>query len=230
MCFSILKYGRIDCHNIEKESYHDFGTEDEAKEWGKNIYGNWAKEYPNYIKNIPRSGRVAEDWSTRDPLAYYCGNLYRNANDYYRSGDYGNGYFDSLKTELNNIINAAPRIPDNIVVYRALYKIDFWDFRALNRSRSPFVELGFMSTSLTASILTRKHEDPYSNFSASHYALRIYVPKGTKAVYVDEVGQYVESLARGELELLFPSETKLYMVAYPYRKWGKCVFDCQISI
>lgn len=140
---------------IDKESFLDFGTDDNAaKKWGEKVYGEWAKHYPTYIKNIQRSGALADYWREHEPLSHYCGNVHYNANDYYRSKEFGNEYFDSMKAEINRIVDAAPRIPDNIVVYRALGRIDFWDFNRLNGSRMPFVEIGFMSTSLSASILT----------------------------------------------------------------------------
>lgn len=229
MCLASLKYGRVACKNIEENSYLDFGADDDAaKQWGERVYGEWAKHYTSYIKNVQRSGAFANYWSTNDPLSYYCGRAYYNANEYYRSNGTGNDYFDSLNTEINGVITSAPRIPDNIVVYRALRRIDFWDFKKLNDSHFPFVEPGPMSTSLTTSILTRKQEDP--DFSAYRFVLKIYVPKGAMAIFVDEVAKYIKSLNRGEIELLFPSRSKLYMMSYPYKQFGKTVIDCLLAL
>lgn len=229
MCLSSFKYGRIACKNIDKNSFLDFGTDDDgAKKWSEEVYGEWAKHYSSFVMNVQRRGAFSDYWNTHDPLSYYCGCAYDNANAYYYSKGTGNEYFDSLKTEINSIIEDAPRIPDNIVVYRALKRIDFWNFKELNGLRMPFVHLGPMSTSLTSSILTKRREDP--DFSACRYALRIYVPMGARALYVDEVGKYIDNLNRGEIELLFPSDSELYMVSYPYKLFEKTVIDCYLAL
>ena len=231
MCLASLKYGHISHMIINRKSFKDFGANDDAaKEWAENVYGSWAKLYPAFIKDVQRSGEFEGYWSTHDPLSYYCGNAYYNANEYFRSKGRGNAYFDSLKTEIDNIIEGAPRIPENIVVYRALGDISFWDFKTLNGLQLPFVELGPMSTSLSASILTRKQDDPSSDFSACRYALKIFVPKGAKAIFIDEIAKSNEKMKRGEIELLFFSGSKLYMESFPYKQWGKTIVDYSLAL
>lgn len=223
------KYGSISDIETDKESFLDFDADDDAaKQWSEKVYGEWTMLYPTYIKNVYRSGSFANYWSTNDPLAYYCGNVYENANRYYRLKGTGNDLFDSMKTEINRIIEDAPRNPNNIVVYRALRDVHFWDFKKLNNLHMPFVELGLLSTSLTTSILTKKQEAP--NFATYPYVFKIFVPRGTKAICVHEVGKIIENLSRPEIELLFPSESKLYMMSYPYKQWGKTVIDCYLSL
>lgn len=230
MIFPSLKYGHIAPNDIVRGSYLDFGNDDSlAKKWGEGVFGTWAKNYTRFIKDVERGGD-ADYWKEHDPLTYYCGNAYYNGNRHYRHYGKGDDIFDSLKSEIDNIISSSPRIPDNIVVYRALANIDFWNFKKLNASRKPFVELAPMSTSLTTTILTRKVDDPASDFSACRYVLKIYCPKGAMATYVDEIGKYVENLNRGENELIFPSGSKLIMIAYPYKKFGKTVFECQLVL
>ena len=215
--------------NIDKNSFLDFRTDDDAaKKWGETVYGEWANNYSVYIKNVQRRGSFSEYWNTHDPLSYYCGCAYDNANLYYYSKETGNDYYDSLRMEINGIIEDTPRIPDNIVVYRALERIDFWNFKELNDLRMPFVQFGPMSTSLTTSILTKKREDP--DFSACRYTLKIFVPKGALALYVDAIGKTIENLDRGEIELLFRSGSKLYMMSYPYMQFGKTVIDCLLAL
>lgn len=228
MLFPSLKYGHIAPNDIDRGSYLDFGNNDDwAKQWGEGVFGTWAKNYPSFIKNVERGGEYADYWKENDPLTYYCGNAYYNGNRHYRH-DIRNDFFDSLKSEIDNIVSSSPRIPENIVVYRALAVIDFWNFKKLNASRKPFVELAPMSTSLTTTILTRKEGDP--NFSVCRYVLKIYCPQGAMATYVDEIGKYAEKLNRGENELIFPSGSKLIMIAYPYKKFGKTVFECQLVL
>lgn len=231
MLLASLKYGRIVPKDIVRGSYLDFGFDDKlAKQWGEQVYGEWAKSYTSFIKDVERSGAYADFWKKRDPLSFYCGYAYDNANKYFRARGKGNDYFDSLKFEIDNIVASAPRIPENIVVYRALNNICFWDFKKLNTLRAPFVELAPMSTSLTTTILTREEDDSSSNFSVCQYVLKIFCPKGAMATYIDEVGKYVESLNRGEMELIFPSGSKLFLTAYPYKKWGKTVIECQLVL
>ena len=231
MLFPSLKYGHLVYKKIDKSTYRDFKFNDHAAiTWGEEVYGNWAEQYPYLIKSIDRRGAFADYWRDHEPLSHYCGNTHYNANNYYRSNGSGDDYFDSLKAVIIDIIDAAPRIPDNIVVYRALVRIDFWDFKLLNGLRNPFVELGPMSTSLSASILTRKQDDLSSDFSACRYALKIFVPKGAKAVFVDVLAKHIANLDRGEIEILFPPESKLYMLSYPYKQWGKTVIDCCLAL
>ena len=37
-------------------------------------------------------------------------------------------------------------------------------------------------------------------------------------------------LNRPEIELPFPLDSKLYMVSYPYKQWGKTVIDCHLGL
>lgn len=231
MLFPSLKYGHLVYKTIDKSTYRDFKFNDHAAiTWGEEVYGNWAEQYPYLIKSIDRRDAFANYWRENEPLSHYCGNAHYDANKYYRSNSSGDEYFDSLKAIINDIINTAPRIPDNIVVYRALGRIDFWDFKRLNGSHKPFVEFGPMSTSLSASILTREQDDPSSDFSACRYALKIFVPKGAKAIFIDEIAKSNENMNRGEIELLFSSGSKLYMVSYPYKQWGKTIIDCSLAL
>lgn len=193
------------------------------------MYGKWSEDYPCFIKNIVQGGEYADYWQESAPLSHYCGNAYSNANDYCRSKMSGNKYLDSLKSAIDNIIGLAPMIPENIVVYRALGNLTFLDFNHSNKLDLTFVELAPMSTSLSASILTRRQDDPSSDFFACRCALKILVPKGAKAIFVDEIAKSNENLNSGELELLFPNGSKLYMSRRPYKRWGKTCVDCYLS-
>lgn len=216
--------------SIDKSTYLDFKFNDEAAiAWGEEVYGKWSEDYPCFIKNIVQGGEYADYWQESDPLSHYCGNAYSNANDYYRSKMSGNKYFDSLKSAIDSIVESAPMIPENIVVYRALGDLTFLDFNHLNKLNLTFVELAPMSTSLSASILTRRQGDPSSDFSACRYALKIFVSKGARAIFVDEIAKSNENLNRGELELIFPSGAKLYIARSPYKLWGKMFVDCYLS-
>lgn len=211
--------------DIDKDSFLDFGINDNlVQNWGYSVYHYWAKKYSNSMKNNKKKLILSDYWSRNDPLEYYCGNAYANANKYYRHGETGNDYFDSLLYEINSIIDSAPRVPENLVVYRALNRIDYCDFK------EPFMELAPMSTSLSASILMRNNEDPSSDFSYCPYALKIYVSKGAKAVFIDCLGEYRDTFDRNEMELLFPSGSQLCFSSSPINIYGKKVFECLLVL
>ena len=78
-------------------------------------------------------------------------------------------------------------------------------------------------------------------FRLSHEACRIFSPQVLSPVRSDLPIWFQSSNTqpsdtaycvgnRGENELIFPSGSKLIMIAYPYKKFGKTVFECQLVL
>ena len=162
--------------NLDKSSYRSFSTIEEAEEWGNKYYGKWAEEYKTNIINLKQ---IFES-SGYSAIEEYCGHDYKNINSILWDERLDNAS-DLYKIKINTMlisIALAPRIPENIVVYRGVLnsfirelkidrKKDFW-----KRNK------GFLSTSLI------------SNFELDHgyeAILRIYLPKGTYGAYVTNV-------------------------------------------
>lgn len=162
--------------NLDKSLYRSFSTIEEAEEWGNKYYGKWAEEYKINIFNLEQ---IIKSSGYR-AIEEYCGHDYKNINSILWEERLDNAS-DLYKLKINTMlisIALAPRIPENIVVYRGVLnsfirelkidrKKDFW-----KRNK------GFLSTSLI------------SNFELGHgyeAILRIYLPKGTYGAYVTNV-------------------------------------------
>ncbi len=124
-------------------------------------------------------------------LEGYLGNWFAPINEYMRNEGKDKKNFDFEIDILNEIIICAPRVSENIVVYRGV------DGKAINNIMeqvdmfSAYMEKGFLSTSI-------RKETVISEFPSYNNILKIYVPKGAFALCVDGIRK------RGEEEMVFP--------------------------
>ncbi|WP_295092429.1 ADP-ribosyltransferase [Ruminococcus sp.] len=214
-----VKYGKIVWSVNNPDSYTQFNDSSFAKEWGNRHYAEWSQKYmkildiADYLFDIP---------NILSPLEKYCGYDYRNINNYLRNGiDDSNNYYRELSDFLMIVLISAPRIPENLVVYRLVCD-EFIDSLINNNKRiraTPTTEKGFMSTSLIKDICN--NPEHYSN---AKNLLKIFVPKGTMGVYVSKITH------RNEEEILLRPDLSLGLSAYPYfdEITGKQVYECQI--
>lgn len=186
------------------EIFKELETSDEAD--------NWAKCYFNDVIEATINSE------TYMSLMYYTGSMARKWNAILRSIDVG---FDSVdfdkeygkhfapdgdqlrrtKETYNFIISQS--IPENIVVYR------YMDFSVLERYFNQceniegelYIDKGFMSTTLVASLL-----EEFSQKHQCNCLLKIYVPSGTVGAYVSPHNNFSRL---NEQEVLFPPNTKV---------------------
>ncbi|ANS51764.1 ADP ribosyltransferase [Bacillus thuringiensis] len=186
----------------------DFKSEckSEATDWGKEFFDLWNKLTPKVEKDAVRD---------------YTGGGYYHINEYLRSG-----YFDVLdqeKTEksIKQIDRAFSRVKlhDDMIVYRrvsesafglpenSLVKLDVKEDDPVNSTSKINTESfehfknsfqgkykkdpAYMSTSIV--------KDAAKQFSLHPILMKIHVPKGVPAIYVDPLSNFP-----GEMELLLP--------------------------
>ncbi|MCQ6530928.1 ADP-ribosyltransferase [Bacillus mycoides] len=193
------------CHSTNPLDFHS-KCKSEATAWGNELFNLWNKLTPQVEKDVVR-GYTAMD--------------YHMINSYLRSD-----YFDVLdqeKTEssIKQIDRAFSRVRlhDDIIVYRrvgerafgeepnSLVKVDIKEGDPINSTSKINMEIfeyfknrllgkykkdpAYMSTSIV--------KDAAEAFSEAPILMKIHIPKGVPAIYVDPL-----SKNPGEMELLLP--------------------------
>lgn len=162
--------------NLDKSLYRSFSTKEEAKEWGNKYYGKWSVEYKTNLFNLEQ---IFKSYGYR-AIEEYCGYDYKNINPILWEERLDNAS-DLYKLKINTMlisIALAPRVPENIVVYRGVLKSFIKELKSDRKKDFWTRNKGFLSTSLI------------SNFELDHgyeAILRIYLPKGTYGAYVTNV-------------------------------------------
>lgn len=215
-----IKYGKIVWSVKDPDNYVQFTDPSVAKDWGNFHYAEWSQKY---MKLMEVTGHLFDIPNIRSPLEKYCGYDYRNINNYLRHGiDNSNKDYRELSDSLSIVLSSAPRIPENIVVYRLVCD-EFIDALISDNKLDPSTptsEKGFMSTSLIKDICYTP--EPYS---AEKNLLKIFVPKGTMGIYVSNITH------RNEEEILLRPNLFLGLSSYPYfdKTTGKQVYECQLK-
>lgn len=212
-------YGKL-CWSVDdKDDYLTFANSNDANLWGMKYYKNWAEQYK---KIMYTSKAVVKGSLCSVPVECYCGYSYRQINEFMRyEKDDEYCTYRELSDILAMVLAAAPRIPQNLVLYRVVSDefIDTLIEKNRQEPPTPIQEKGFMSTSLIKSIANGN--EPYAN---EKNLLKIFVPKDTIGVYVNAVTR------RSEEEMLLFPNMYLALVSYPYHdeETGKRVFECQL--
>lgn len=198
------------------KEYREFLTEDETREWGKLYYGEWAN---NYKKQMRLAKGYTKDNYVLESIELYCGYNYKKINEGLRNG-FGSSHvmYRMLANVLSMILCSAPRIPDNIVLYRVVDKEAIQLIMKNNELYTQSKEMGFLSTSMLKSIANK------DEFSRGEALLKMYVQKGTVGVYVNEVTR------RNEEEILLPPGLYIKLMGEPYmdETINKMVYECEV--
>lgn len=196
------------------ESYREFTCPDMVEEWGDRIYGKWTEYYKNQkaLLNQSAGGEIDEML-----IEGYCGNDFRHINNYLRFGEnsvYEAEYTSLLSKRLTVVMSLAPRIPENIIVYRSVGNHTAEALKKYGKA----LEKAFISTSMLKTIAM--DSDFYSN---PPYLLKAYVKKGTRGIYTTSIA------FGGEYEMLLSRDGVFKLLKEPYGADGKLVFECQIT-
>lgn len=169
------------------------------------------ERYVNHYKDW------AEDYSARSrsqdfhPVEYYCGNMHYPINKGLRSGIL-DICFDRFVAALDKEISQAPRIPINTIVYRIIREDVINILKRLSSEGKYFLEPAFMSTTVLLSELIKKED-----FNGARHALRIFVPKGARGIYIDQISTPHLMMEKEEHEIVFPRRSILRPYSYPVR-------------
>lgn len=210
-------YGKIYRNINNEEEYLEFRNFTEAQKWGKEYYEFWAVQY-NEVMRMTQN--VVKDSYVTNSIECYCGYTYRNINNFLRYGiDNEIHTYRELADVLSIVLCSAPRIPQNLVVYRMVDEEFIKMFVKANKKEVPIQEKGFMSTSLLKSIVNENEA-----FAEENNLLKIFVPKDTVGVYVNAITK------RSEEEILLLQGMYLGLLSYPYKDidTGKNIYECQL--
>lgn len=182
----------------DKKQFKEFISSQEADDWGNNFYREWLEKIQLLNGNIKNN-------NISNPLYLYTGNLYLPYNRFLRgqikpNKKQANIYSKDIETIKNEI--SKFELYENIIVYRYTYKTHF---KKLFENSTPkvgeiFIEKGFASTTLVKSLL--------EDFAKKHRykcLLKMYLPKGTKGVYI----KFNDCL--NEQEFLLPPNAKFVL-------------------
>lgn len=209
-----MRYGKFD-NNIEKNNYREFTNEDEAEAWGKKYYYKWSKQYKESIKLVKK---IVKTPCIDATIECYCGYNYEQINEYLRFDKEDDIYlYREMADILALLLTMAPRIPDNIVVYRLVCDEFIDELIRNHREGIPFQEKGFVSTSLTKDII--QSDERYSDHNN---LLKIYVKSNTIGIYVNEITR------RSEEEMLLYPNGYFKLLEKPYQYKDKKVYECQL--
>ena len=152
--------------------HREFHTSKEANSWGEKHYKEWSESYK---KNDFQLDAVFPDAENK-VIECYCGFSYRDMNRILR---YPNCNAEPKYKIMNQLLAMnimwAPRLPENIVVYRGV-PISFVNELHQPLNQNGWVcEKGFLSTSLISTIEMDHGYDAL---------LRIYLSKGIPGAYV----------------------------------------------
>lgn len=176
-----------------EEKYRKFTSAEEATAWGEEHYGKWATWYKDQMSSVYPLDSTA--------LKQYLGESYKHINPILRSnvtllGNNGSGtdnHYLAKAEVLDTTLCLAPRVPENIVVYRhvsmnTLRCIIQKTHVELSKIRDgmtdydiPYYEKGFLSTSLWPGLILDE--------AKGREWLKIYVKAGTPGVYVNNVDE-----------------------------------------
>lgn len=210
-------YGEIDI--IENpENYKEFKTKSEAEQWGRQIYGEWGRKVIEFENIKKDSSMIDNDSWANNVIEKYCSGEYLEINKHYReknNDEYDIFNFKALR--LSEELLEAPRINENIIVYRYVGEefIDKLLYANKKLSHKKYYELGFLSTSLIKSIA--------ENAPANSSLLKLYIDKGMVGAYVDVI------TGKGDNELLLRNNVFLNLCNAPYwdEEYKMMTYECK---
>ncbi|EHI99780.1 hypothetical protein CDLVIII_3206 [Clostridium sp. DL-VIII] len=204
---------------LNNKAFKEFSTEDEAKEWVNENYGQWLEkiqitQYSYASKNVS------------DLLSGYSGNMDRVYNQMLRGKrEFPKSQSKEFIENINIINNAISKLKlkENIQVWRWTSKNEFKKLfeNAKIKKGHTFIDKAFMSTTLVSDLL--------ENFAKSRKydcLLKLYLPKGTKGAYIDFYDKYH---LLNECEFLLPTNTSFVFqkkfFSFKYMKW---IYECYL--
>lgn len=212
--------------------YREFFDEKDVEGWAKNLYKDWSKRIKDFrfnlkICNIFPCDRYNILNNNITAIEWYCGYPYKQMNmilrKLYNERIELIPYYEQLCNLLMCEMLSAPRIDENIVLYRFINDIAFGQIMTELNENGYYKELGFMSTSLLKIINDNGVPESYSNAS---YVLKLYVKK-------DSIGVFSSILAGRsfEHEIILSCGGILEPIKKPYvdNTTKKIVLECTYS-
>ncbi|MBE6087089.1 MAG: hypothetical protein E7206_03340 [Clostridium beijerinckii] len=201
--------------------FKEFTTEEDAKKWAKENYGQW-------LNDIQITEYTYESKNLNDLLYGYTGDMYLIYNrmlrgtEKYDSEDEETEEFNQRINIINNEISKF-NLKENVVVWRYTYKelLKLLFEKQKIKVGHTFTDKAFIDTTLVPDLLRA--------FAYTHRyncLLKLYLPKGTKGVYVEF---YHENDYLNECEFLLPLNTTFVLKRkYFSFRYMKTVYECYL--
>lgn len=218
------KYGQplgYKLNKVYKIFYKELTTEDEATRWATEYYSNWSATYDETYRSN-KIGMFTTYVYSYDSIRFYCGHiaerlnsLLRNKNNVYYREILNSLY--ALSDSLVTILFQAPKIPENLILYRYVPDVVITELLKRNKLEQYYIEYGFLSCTLL------KQKSIRSEFEDANNILKIFVNKDTLGVYTN----LLQGNNRQEYEVILLKDTKLYLIDYPYidTATGKYIYE-----
>lgn len=206
-----VRYGKMN-NNIVSSDYIEFRECAAAEDWGKKYYDKWSKQYK---QNMQIANKVIKTPCIDASVECYCGYNYKEINDYLRFGLEKDNLYKEMSDVLAITLTMAPRVPNNIIVYRLVCDEFINELIKNNKKGIPTQEKGFISTSLTKDIINSQEY-----YSEQKNMLKIYVQANTVGIYVNGVTK------RHENELLLYPDGYFRLLKKPYEENNKKIYEC----
>lgn len=179
---------RINKNQNSGDEYTEFTDKETVKDWAEKLYGDWRAELKTKqerFQNIEpfMSDKLSMLNTSATAVKHYSGSAHIHINSLLRNENIKDmDMYIRLCDKLIYEIFSAPKLSENIIVYRAVDTSTFENIISNIQKNGHFVENGFMSTTLLKDILV------YDNNKAGMYCdypyiLKIYVDEGEVAVY-----------------------------------------------
>lgn len=134
--FKRMRYGELNWTLKDKGSYKKFIDSKDCIEWGKCIYSDWAEKYKESMRLM---NQVKTDSSLEtNPLECYCGYSYKYINEFLRTGEINDQIYSNMTDLLIFTLCSAPKIPENIVLYRVIGRDIAKEIFLKNKNKKPF--------------------------------------------------------------------------------------------
>ena len=198
-------------NSLDYKKYKCFINDESAKNWGRRYYKDFSSKYKEYNQQLAKFDHMH---NSSKCVEYFCGHGYREMNNYLRN-DTINAAAKSYTEALTFTLLLAPPIPEDIVVYRLVCP-EF--IEALIKSNSQIIEKGFLSSGMLTSITElNEHYADYDDM------LRLYVPKGIRGLYVNEIAP------RQENEIILIPNTHIRLIKKSkYKLCNKTIYKCEV--
>lgn len=194
-----------DNNSNEKEpDYEEFKDEKDVKKWADGLYKKWYENLKQMQTQFYTKKHFEFTGSTflnvnHTAVSIYKGSGYENMNSVLRGVKNINNESEYKWLCLKLIFEMllAPRLDQDIVVYRFVDRETFNLIKNEINKGNAYVEEGFLSTTLLKDKINKEYE-PYNDHN---YILKIYVKKGNVAVYSSIFDENTDG--KSEYEMIF---------------------------
>lgn len=182
------------------------------------LFAKWTKDI-----NSCRDFRI-------EAIVNYCGYVHEKINGFLRGtakiGPFSN-YLDIIQT----MLSAAPLLPNNTILYRALPLHVIKTILSEMEIQGIYREKGFLSTSLNLNGIMNfvKSINDIKFDDIEFQVLKLYVTQGTPALYVEDVEG--SGMGRGELEMILPRGATIKKIRSPYwdERFSFWIHECSLE-